>query len=55
MSYRTDIDDLLCNLRNDVDTLIYELNVVLEMENIDDMKAALQDTINTAQTLREEL
>ena len=55
MSYKQDIEDALEFIKHDVSIIIVELNTISDMQNIDDMKAALEDVTNTAYTLLEEL
>ena len=55
MSYKREVENVMDALKEDVSTILYELNSIAELDNVDDIKDALQDTISTVQTLLEEL
>lgn len=55
MSYKRDFEEAMYSLKNDVQTVQGELIDILDMDNIEDMKIAISDAIQTVTTLLEEL
>lgn len=55
MSYRLTFEQAVDQLRDDVETIKDELQTILDMDNIEDIKIALSDTINTVQNVLEDL
>lgn len=55
MSYKRDFEEAMDNLKDDVQTVQGELIDILDMDNIEDMKIAISDIIQTVTTLLEEL
>ncbi len=55
MSYRTDIVEELNSIADDVETVHDELVDILDIDNIEDIKIAISETIQTINTLLEEI
>lgn len=55
MSYRRDITDIVDSIVDDLETIQEEINTILDMDNIEDIKIAISEVGQTVQTLKEEL
>lgn len=51
-NYRDDMNDMFDYMKDDVGTIIEEIDTLLDMDDIEDMKAHLSDLKNTAINLR---
>ena len=55
ISYRDEICNMFENIKDDIEVVQTEIDEVLDMNDIEDIKIALSDIKNTLQTLKEGL
>lgn len=55
ISYRDEICNMFENIKDDIEVAQTEIDEVLDMNDIEDIKIALSDIKNTLQTLKEGL
>ena len=51
MSYKRDFEEAMDSLKNDVQTVQGELIDILDMDDIEDMKIAISETLQTINTM----
>lgn len=51
-SYRNEMEDMFDSMKEDLGTIILEIDTLLDMDNIDDIKIHLSDLKNTAINMR---
>ena len=51
MSYRKPFEEALDSMQNDIETVKDELENILDMEDIEDMKIAISETLQTINTM----
>lgn len=52
MSYKRPFEEAMDSLNNDIDTIEYELQQTLDMDNIEDIKVAISDVLQTIHEMR---
>ncbi len=52
MSYKRPFQQAMDSLDNDIDTIEDELQQILDMDNIEDIKIAISDVIQTVREMR---
>lgn len=52
MSYKRPFEEAMDSLDNDIDTIEYELQQALDMDDIGDIKVAISDVIQTVREMR---
>lgn len=52
MSYKRPFEEAMDSLDNDIDTIEDELQQILDMDNIEDIKIAISDVIQTVREMR---
>lgn len=52
MSYKRPFEEAMDSLDNDINTIEYELQQTLDMDNIEDIKIAISDVIQTVREMR---
>jgi len=52
MSYKRPFEEAMVSLDNDIDTIEDELQQILDMDNIEDIKIAVSDVIQTVREMR---
>lgn len=52
MSYKRPFEEAMESLDSDIDDIEYELQQTLDMENIEDIKVAISDVLQTIHEMR---